>query len=80
MVKKKPIFALIIENFSKDNYVPILFNYKSINPHWVIPYPEITFEEFVNNINKLEIEIHAWLKIHSPINVNIKLEEPEKYN
>lgn len=46
---------------------------------WKIIIPEITFEEFNNNLFNLTKTIEKWLKQHSDIKIDFNLAESEKY-
>ena len=40
--------------------------------------PNITFEEFNDNLCELVLTIENWLENHSGIKLNLKLEEPNQ--
>ncbi len=42
---------------------------------WGLAFPEMTFGEFLNNLYNLVDEIEKWLKKHSDIQIDLKLEE-----
>ncbi|HKC69522.1 MAG TPA: hypothetical protein VKG26_14900 [Bacteroidia bacterium] len=47
--------------------------------NWMIPIiPNITFEEFNDNLCELVLTIENWLENHSGIKLNLKLEEPNQ--
>lgn len=58
-----------------EKYVRFDFN-ESKFENWMITLPEMTFEEFNNNLHDLVLEIENWLSKHSNIHIDLELEKP----
>ena len=82
-IKKKLSFLELIavneiENPLDEKYVRLDFGIET-DKTWLVTIPEMTFEEFINHLDNLVKYIEKWLKQHSDIIIDFKLEEPEKY-
>jgi hypothetical protein len=82
-IKKKIMFLELIgidniENSQSEKYVRLDFGMED-NKDWSITIPEMTFGEYINHFDALIKSIEKWLKQHSDIIIDFKLEEPEKY-
>jgi hypothetical protein len=61
-----------------SSYVRLDFGSAS-QEDWALTIPEITFENFNDNLSGLVRQIEYWLKTHSDITLDLKLEEPNQY-
>jgi hypothetical protein len=82
-IKKKLSFLELIaltnvENAQDEKYVRLDFGIET-DKTWSGTIPEMTFEEFITQLDNLVKSIEKWLKQHSDIIIDFKLEEPEKY-
>lgn len=67
-----------VETSSYDNYACLDFQAVT-DKKWVIPLPEMTFENFNNGLHDLVMTIENWIVKHSVIKLNLKLEEPNQF-
>ncbi|HQK40262.1 MAG TPA: hypothetical protein PLO52_09135 [Flavobacterium alvei] len=72
------IMVTNVENPLNNEYVRLKFDTENEN-EWVEILPKLTLLEFINNLDNLSKSIEKWLKQHSDITIDFKLEEPEKY-
>lgn len=64
-----------IENSTDEMYVRFDFN-ASKEDEWELMIPKMKFEDFISNYSSLVQEINKWLKKHSKIPIDLKLDEP----
>ncbi|PIF34388.1 hypothetical protein CLU81_5028 [Flavobacterium sp. 9] len=82
IIKEKISFLNLImvnetENPLNDEYVRLKFG-KEVAGEWLITLPKFTFLEFIDHLDSLSSSIEEWLKQHSDLTIDFKLEEPEK--
>ena len=65
-----------IENPKDELYARMYFNDKK--EKYVMPFPKMTVEEYINKKNELTKSIENWLSKHSDIKIDLKLNEPNQ--
>lgn len=63
---------------SYDQYVKLDFK-NSQSEEWRIALPEMTFENFIDNLQSLIKEIEDWLRNHSSVLIDYRMEEPNQH-
>lgn len=70
-------FECEIENPKDELYARMYFNAEK-GEKYVLPFPKMTVEEYINKKNELSKSIEKWLSKHSDIKIDLKLEEPNQ--
>lgn len=82
-IKKKMEFLKIwgITKFNENSFdAYVRFDFQTIaDDNWAVPFPEMTFGSFNNNLHDLILTIENWLSKHSGIELDLKLEEPNQF-
>lgn len=82
-IKEKMKFLMVgvlepVEDLSNENVVRFDFG-SAKDKNWMMILPKMTFENFNNNLHDLVQEIEIWLKKHSDIPIDLKLEEQNQF-